>query len=288
MNDLLVIDDSIFREDFAKRPFRIRHRLAGHPYFSLERIAAVLPKLPADRVEYNAGDVPVNATYGSIQHNGLTPEETIRRIEERRSWMVLKNVEKDEDFGGMLEECLDEVAERSESIEPAMGVREGYVFVSSPGSVTPYHIDPEHNFLLQIRGTKTIHLFDGGDRSVLSDEELERFYTGGGRNLVFREELQKRARTYVLKPGDGLYFPVTHPHWVKNGPEPSISFSITFRTPATAARDRLYKMNAALRSIGVPFVRPGAVPALDRAKLVAFEVGRVAKRFFANEPAFAG
>ena len=44
---------------------------------------------------------------------------------------------------------------------------EGFIFVSSPGSVTPYHIDPERNFLLQVRGNKTMHMFDGSDRSLL-------------------------------------------------------------------------------------------------------------------------
>lgn len=287
MNDLLAIDDSIFQEDFCVRPFRIRHRLAGHPYFTLDRIVDLLARLPADRVEYNAGDVPVNAVYGAVQPNGLTPEETIRRIEQHRSWMVLKNVEKDPDLGGVLDECLDEVQEHSECADPQMSSREGFVFVSSPGSVTPYHIDPEHNFLLQIRGTKTVHLFDGSDRSILPAEELERFYTGGGRNLLFRQELQKRARTFVLRPGDGLYFPITHPHWVKNGPEPSVSFSVTFRTARADARERLFKMNAKLRELGVPVLSgPGAIPALDRAKLLAFDAARVAKRLFDNE-AFA-
>ena len=33
-------------------------------------------------------------------------------------------------------------------------MREAFIFISSPNTVTPYHMDPEYNFLLQIRGTK--------------------------------------------------------------------------------------------------------------------------------------
>jgi len=47
--------------------------------------------------------------------------------------------------------------------------REAAIFVTSPGSVTPYHMDKEINFLLQIRGTKTISVFSASDREVLSE-----------------------------------------------------------------------------------------------------------------------
>jgi cytochrome P450 len=39
----------------------------------------------------------------------------------------------------------------SEPLAPGMCQREGFIFISSPGAVTPFHLDPEHNFLLQIK-----------------------------------------------------------------------------------------------------------------------------------------
>ena len=42
--------------------------------------------------------------------------------------------------------------------------REGFIFISSPGSITPFHMDPEYNFLLQIRGEKQISIWGGKDR----------------------------------------------------------------------------------------------------------------------------
>ena len=41
----------------------------------------------------------------------------------------------------------------------AMLKREAFIFVSSPGAVTPFHIDPEHNILLQIEGRKTMNVY---------------------------------------------------------------------------------------------------------------------------------
>ena len=78
-------------------------------------------------------------------------------------------------------------------------------------------MDPEHNFLLQIRGDKTMSVFDGGDRTLLSEEELERFYGGAHRNMVFKDEYQTKAFQFQLKPGDGLHVPVTFPHHVRCG-----------------------------------------------------------------------
>lgn len=191
MGNLLALDESIFVEDFGVRPFRIRHHLAGHPFLSLERILDLIPRFP-----------------------GAAPEEAIQRIAERSSWMVIEHVESEPELGWLLDAALDDVAAHSERIAPGMHAREGFVFVGAPDAVTPCHVDPGHSFLLQVRGAKTVFLYDGRDRSVL---------------------------TFVLGPGDGLYFPATHPHWVKNGPEPSISFGVTFRTAATDARERLYE-----------------------------------------------
>lgn len=279
----LALDGSIFGEDFGVRPFRFRHRLAGHPFLSLERVLEVLPGLPENRVECSAGDTPVTARSGENPRAGLTVDEALRRIKDERMSMVLENVEDDPGLGWLVQQVLDEVGALSEDVEPGMRAREGFVLLGSPGAVAPFRVDPEHNFLLQVRGTRSLHVFVPG---VLSARELERVYTGGRRNVAFREELQPRAHTFVLGPGDGLYIPVTHPHWAKNGPEPSISFSATFRTAAADARERLHKMNAALRSFGLPTPAPGRVPALDRAKLLAFDAARAAKRLFSNEPMF--
>ena len=251
----LSFDLPIVRDDFGRRPFRVRHSLAFHPLFSFDRMAEVAKALPDDRVEKN-GD---------------------------GTWTALKNVERVPELGVLLDALLDEVAVETERLEPGMKQREGFVFVSAPGAVTPYHMDPEHNFLLQIRGTKTVHLFDGSERSILSERELEAFHTGAGRNLVYREELTRHARSFTLRPGDGLYFPVTHPHWVQNGGLSSVSFSITFKTPQVEARERLHKMNAKLRALGVPVSAVGANAPVDRVKLGMLDTLRAAKRLLGAE-----
>jgi len=177
--------------------------------------------------------------------------------------MVLKRVEVDPEYRRILDDCLDQLA----PLAPGMRGRQAFVFISSPASVTPYHIDHEYNFLLQIRGSKQMSIFD---RSVLDEREIERFYRGEHRNLVFDATRAGQAHVFELQPGEGVHVPVNAPHYVKNGPEPSVSFSITFRMPAGDRRATVYRVNDRLRAFGVSPRRVGDAPLVDRAKYVGY------------------
>jgi oxalate decarboxylase/phosphoglucose isomerase-like protein (cupin superfamily) len=275
---LIAFETDVFRSHFGSAPFLVRHRLTQNQLFSLPALVALARRLPASSVEYNAGDVPLTLDPARTPRNGLSPQETIRRIEQCRSWLVLKNVEQDPAYRLLLERCLAEVGAVSEGLSPGMSNKEGFIFVSSPGSVTPYHMDPEENFLLQVRGHKTMHVFDPADRSVLSEHEIERFLSGAHRNLVFRDEYRSKGRAFELRPGWGVHVPVTAPHWVQNGAEVSISFSITFQTKATLRYAHAHRLNAGLRRWGLRPSPVGQSALRDRLKQLLFRAaGRAAR-----------
>jgi hypothetical protein len=263
---LLELDPVEFAKCFDRRPFLIDHHLCEHPLFNLERLLQLAKDLPESHIEYNAGTLPVNQDQSKTPRNGLSAEETVQRIRECKSWMVMKWVETDPEYQALLEECLAEVRPYSEPIAPGMRQPQAFIFLTSPGSVTPYHIDPEHNFLLQIRGNKIIRQFDGRDPTILSHEELEEFYALRKRNMQLKEENRERCWTYELQPGQGLHFPVTYPHWVQNGNDVSISFSITFRTPDLDRRRATYQFNHGLRKWGIIPQPYGQSPSVDNAK----------------------
>jgi len=271
---VLEIESDLFREKFGRTPFLVRHRLADHPLFALPRLVELARALPAKQVEYNAGKVPITLDPAQTPRNGLSPEETIRRIRECRSWLVLKNVERDPAYRALLERCLAEVSDLRGT--PAMSQKHGFIFVSSPDAVTPYHMDPEENFLLQIEGRKTMHVFDPSDRAVLSEQEIERFFSGAHRNLVFRDEYRPRAQAFELSPGSAVHVPMAAPHWVKNGPQVSISFSITFQTAASMRRQLAHRMNARLRRLGVEPRPIGESPLRDGLKQLCYRALRAA------------
>lgn len=276
---LLTVDPEVFGAYFDRKPFHVRHALSEHPLFALPRLMELARDLPEPYVEYNAGALPVGVRPEDTPRNGLSPEETVRRIAECGSWMVLKRVEQDPQYGALLDRCLDEVAAQAGAAAPRMLRREGFIFLSSPSAVTPFHLDPEHNFLLQIRGTKTVSMWDREDRFVLPEAELERFYAAFvHRNLPWREVFQTTAWVVPLEPGQGLHFPVAVPHWVKNGPEVSISFSITFRSDSSERRELIYRANAKLRKLGLSPHPPGRSILLDSSKRAAFSALSELKR----------
>jgi len=274
MNTLLDIEKSV-ADNFDHRPFRIRHGLAGHPLFELTRLLELSRRLPEGSSEFYAGDVPIYTAPEATPSTGLSLQETIRRIESCASWVVLKNVEHDPEYRALLDRCLDEVGALYGPALAGSSDRVGFIFLSSARAVTPCHLDPEHNFLLQVRGTKTIHV---GERSLLGDGELERYFTGGHRNVDLPQDAGSRVAEFALHPGEGVHVPFTAPHWVVNGDGVSISFSITFQTPDSRRKALVHKVNAHLRRRGLRPVPPGRSSLRDAFKVMGFQALRKARR----------
>jgi hypothetical protein len=261
---------------YPERPGALSHGLAGHPLLTLEALVELGRRMPRADVEYNAGDLPYGVDPEAVSHNGLSVEDTIRRIEECGSWMVLKHVDKDPAYKALLEECLGELAGVIEPVSGEMVTKVGFIFVSSPGAVTPFHLDPEHNVLLQIRGTKTMMIVEG-DESVVPAEKHEAYHVGGHRNVPWSDDFEARGHRFALTPGDAVHVPLMWPHWVKNGPEPSISFSITWKSRWIYEEADARGMNHLLRRWGVDPASPAPFPQRNPAKAYAYRAIRKAR-----------
>ena len=270
----LQFDRGGFHDQFDKMPFVIAHTLARHPLLQLARIIQLASVLPVESVEYNAGDLAVSQDPALTPRTGLSIDETLRQIEMCRSWMVLKNVEQDDDYRLLLNECLDQVQPVIDDVCPGMTARKAFIFVSSPGAVTPYHVDFEYNFLLQIRGRKTITVFDGQDRALFSELERERAVSGAPRNLSYREEFAPKGRAFELAPGTGVHVPLTSPHWVRVAGDVSVSFSITFQSRTSDMCIGAHRTNALLRKIGIQPRRVGVSGRVDACKFLAHRIVR--------------
>jgi hypothetical protein len=259
---LLNIENGSFARSFGRAPASVSHNLCEHPLLSLESVARLAERLPEDRIEHNLGDLPRIADPRAVRQSDLPVGEIARTIDTNGCWMVLKNIELDADYGRLLDEALDEVDGSIAQREGGMTGREGFIFLSAPGSVTPSHTDPEHNFLLQVRGTKDMNV----GRFVDTETEqlaLEQALGGGHRNIKWEPHEPRRFR---LEPGDGVYVQPHAPHWVDNGSTASVSLSITFQTPANRRTIRVHSLNAKLRRFGMSPAAPGRRPGLDRGK----------------------
>ena len=261
--------------------FDVKHHLTDHPLFSIERLLKLCRSLPEQSIEYNSGNVPVYLNPTDTPHNGLSAEETIRRIAECGSWLVLKNVQQDPEYVKILNDCLDDIQMQFSGKIDKNYRREAFIFISSPHSVTPFHIDPEHNFLLQIRGQKTMRQWRADDESVLPQYLIENsFYKKDAhRNLPYHDDFAEKAISFDLKAGDGVYVPVHAPHWVQNGADVSISLSVTYRSNTSQRQARLYRYNAILRSKGITPRPVGQNKIYDIFKDIIYQSGQKFKIF---------
>jgi hypothetical protein len=260
------------RAAYPERPALIAHDLVDHPLLGLDALARLAQRIRPVDVEYNRGDLPVGVDPSETPSNGLGVEETIRSIENCGSWMVLKFVEQDADYRALLDRLLDEIAPDVEPVTGAMLKREAFIFISSPGSVTPYHFDPEHNILLQIRGEKTMTVFPASDETLASGPAHEAFHNGGHRNLPWREEFAARGVPHALVPGRAVYVPVKAPHWVQNGPAVSISLSITWRSEWSYREEYARRMNHMLRRAGLRPRAPQRFPHQNHLKSLGYRI----------------
>lgn len=263
---------------YPEQPTLLTHGLTDHPLLKLDALAALAQRIRAVDAEYNRGDVPVGLDPADTPANGLSIEETIRGIEQCGSWMVLKFVEQDPLYRDLLRDTLAALEPVVRPVTGRMLKMEAFVFISSPGAVTPFHFDPEHNILLQIRGTKTITVFPAADAALASGEAHEAFHNGGHRNLAWRDEFAGLGRAFDLEPGKAVYVPVKAPHWVKNGPDVSISFSITWRSEWSYREEYAHRMNAVLRGAGLRPALPRRYPHQNHLKSLGYRVIDKARR----------
>ena len=263
----------------AFNPFKVmavEHQLADHPLLKLERLIELgdrLAKTGSVRHHNDQAKADTNFVHAPETHRAqLSAEETLRQIQTAKAWLALHNVQQDPVYRGLVDEVLDFVRPLVEMKDPGMCHRAGWIFVTSPGAITPYHMDHEHNFIVQIRGTKTLHVWEPLDREVVSERALELFHGKLSRELVvYRDALLPRAHVINLRPGMGGYMPQTAPHWVKNGDEVSITASFTYYTNATRRRALLHRGNEKLRSLGLTPAPVGHTPVVDSVKHLAFQ-----------------
>ncbi len=285
---IFQFDRETFRAKFPNQGFKIQHRLSNHPLLELPRLEKLIHFLPQDKVEYHSGAVGFTVEKKTYPSNGLSISDTIRRIEEVPSWVAVRNVEADPEYRELLHGLLAEVRAQMTGLpcERWMGDMHrlyAFIFISSPGTVTPCHVDDEHSFLMQVRGSKRIALWDEDDRSVMSEEQAEsmlEFFHDEKYDcyLPYKDEYLPRATMFDLTPGEALHFPFGAPHWVTNGNEVSISFSITYRSLMAEQQAIVYHMNKKLRRVGMQPTPPFQSAWRDAVKFNSFLAVRNAKR----------
>jgi hypothetical protein len=271
----------LFQKSFDRTAFLFSHTLHQSPYFSYPAILDLAKRLSVrtNRFYVEEGETTPGRGW-TVRISNQSLLENLEGIAGSHTLVMLKRVHEEPEYKQILGACLDELSDISK-----INMRRSYrdplmtILVTSPFRVTPYHIDSEANLLMQMHGSKSVYIFDGNDRQVLTTPELEKFWSGDITAAKYKAPLQNRAWEFALEPGIGVSNPVTFPHWVKNGAEVSISLSINFKRVSNNAAD-VYRVNQQLRWLGLRPEDPGKMHLIDNTKGAIYRTFRNMKHTF--------
>ena len=263
-----------FARAYPEAILKLKHELLNHPLMELESLVGLSERLPASVIEHNIGAIPIGIGQHDVPKHTLTVAETIASIENNDSWMVLKDIQLDPTYKSLLHDVLAEIRPVVEAYTGPMLNLVGFIFVSSPNAVTPFHSDPEYNILLQTRGQKTMTLYSGFDESILHPTFHEVYHRGGPRTVNWDDAYLSKGMPVTLLPGDAVYVPLKWPHFVKNGPEVSISLSVTWRSEWSYEEADARAFNGVLRKFGLNPATPRLLPERNRIKANSWRVMR--------------
>ncbi|NDZ15872.1 cupin [Variovorax sp. WS11] len=279
----------------------LHHNFHEHPLFQVAELIKLGKELaPLEQCRFmRPGLTPASVIAHDSRHpDGRSIDEFFERLEEPASSVALYNIEVIPRYQALLWAVVGIMQDSVEAEQPDVFRVNGFVFISAPPSVTPFHIDRENNFWLQLHGRKIMNVWDHRDRRIVPAEAVEDFIvTHSLRKVRYREEFRTHSQEFHARPGDGVYFPSTSPHmtrsdpdWTGPGDRVSISIGVTFYTSITRKVARVHQVNRVMRRCGLSPRYPGESPRTDafkaslgglvgsaRAKLIALDPS--ARRF---------
>ena len=260
-----------FTTTYNRSSFAFDHSLHELDLFDLEQLRELAKRLP-DPAYYSTAKSTVADGWKHLGGDRPSLDATMAMLGETNSLVLLKHCEKDPQWGELFRTLMREVVEHAgDALGADLDVGRTTIVISSPLRVTPYHIDAEVNFLLQVRGHKLLHVFDSNDCAILSEAELEAFYGGDYDGAHYRAERESDACVYQLAPGRGIHIPLHGPHWAENQDDVSVGVSLNFNLRSGARLAKLYKMNNRLRKAGFQPISPGVSAWRDEVKVAAFK-----------------
>ncbi len=230
-----------------------KHNLMSHPLLQFDELKKLALRHPT--VRFHSANLPRTQSLDTVVHErptGFSLEDSLENISTSGSFVFIMDVQKDPIYAPFVNALLDEIEGDVNKKQSNLRNRQAWVFITSPGGVTPYHRDQEAATYFHIKGKKTFWLWDALDRDIVSQEENEYFHgVHGLKKTLYSESKMDKAEKFEINPGDGIYFPYTAPHMVENGADEfSISFSVTHMTDEDFNARRIYKINQILRKLG--------------------------------------
>lgn len=259
-----------------REAFKFQHKLMGHPALSLENLAHVIPALPKHHVMYSGRMLQTNDDFETTFRErpvDRSIEETIENIRCSDSYIMVSSPQVHASFAALYKELIAdvEVLMRARGVGKIALTPKLYLFIASPNSVTPFHLDRYSTFLMQFRGSKQVCVSSPWDERVVTAKDCEAYVAYENTRLPWSPEKDSISTMFDFNPGEALHIPFVAGHHVRNGSDDvSISMSIIFNTEQTMAwRSALnfnHRARKVLGRVGLSPSRVGMHPIRDAAK----------------------
>jgi hypothetical protein len=282
---LKTIGQLPFDSAFPGQSAEFSHELHLDERLTLASVADLADRLPRRSVIADTAAQPLLVPQGGPPRGALErPGDVIRDLRNANAWLTLLNVEADPGMAELMNAHLDQ-------LESGMIAQQGnkrgktsrrvaFVFVSSPNSVTPVHFDIEHSLLMMVSGKKTVSI-GRFESDAVRRHEFDRYWDGSHGRI---ENLPPEVASFTMTPGRAVYIPPGTPHWVHNGPDISLSVTLTYFTAATVRENRIEDFNSHLRRRNMKPREPGHSAIVDTAKVCAIGALTIGQRLRSAVP----
>lgn len=257
MSDFKCFKGAIASDLLDRAPFEFSHNLVNHSALSFENLSKVITWLPEEKVMFSKGLNDVKKHFEHILVDGKKSfdlNEVIETIRTGNAYIAVRNPELHPSFKDLFKAICDDVGAfmkvngtGNTPLEPML-----WLFIASPGAVTPFHFDRYSNFIMQIRGSKELAVFPPRVEEIIAAKELEAYMDAKPSFPEWTEKKDKLAYKFNFKSGEAVHIPFTSGHYVKNGMDDiSITLSVFFHSNETERWSRAMKVNNRLRGLGV-------------------------------------
>jgi len=251
----------------------LRHHLGGEPLLSLAALSQAAAELAPEWVERRVHDAANGEAFTLIGHGDAA--QLLAENGPTDQWVMLRGAEQLPRYRALLENLISVLGGAISSGTGDPRNIKGFIFVSAPHTHTPFHFDAEFNILFQIAGTKTFATYPAHPPFV-GLAEREAYHASGENMLGWRGDFAEAAMLHPLGPGDAVFVPYAAPHWVKVGPEPSISLSLTWQNRWSEQVADGLAINPLLRRLRLPEVDPAALASAPRWRAIASRIAQKA------------
>jgi hypothetical protein len=140
------------------------------------------------------------------------------------------------------------------------------LYLAAPGAVSRFHADPSHNLVHQVAGTREVHVFSPRDERLIDAQTRPKVFLLRGEHPRYRADCEPNAQRLELAPGKAIYLPLLAGHWLANGPELSLSYTISLRTPEVMREKLCHRFDARMERFGLAHAPFGTHPLRERCK----------------------